>query len=159
MVRATRESGVTLIEVIVGVSVISALLVAIGLSITAYMDARENLLTRTKATYLAEEGYEIIRALRDNDWNTIDAITVDTVQYLDVSPASVGVGVSPEIIDSEYRRSFIVREVYRDANDDIVASTTAGATVDDGSREISVYVAGPAGTTTMQAILANVRAI
>lgn len=41
MVRATRESGVTLIEVIVGVSVISALLVAIGLSITAYMDARE----------------------------------------------------------------------------------------------------------------------
>lgn len=81
------------------------------------------------------------------------------MQYLDVSPASVGVGVSPEIIDSEYRRSFIVREVYRDANDDIVASTTAGATVDDGSREISVYVAGPAGTTTMQAILANVRAI
>ena len=50
-------------------------------------------------------------------------------------------------------------EAYRDGDDDITASTTAGATVDSGTREVEIYVAGPTGTSSMKALLTNLFAI
>jgi type II secretory pathway pseudopilin PulG len=159
MQNRVTERGVTLVEVILGVAIVSSLLVGIGFSVNTYSETKATLLTRTKAAYLAEEGQEIVRALRDTNWNTIDALTINTTLYLDVTDTTIATTNTPEVIDGDYRRSFIVREVYRNGSDDIVASTTVGATVDDGSRLIEMSVAGPAGTTTMEAILANVRAI
>ena len=153
------RSGVTLVEVLIGLSIITTTLVAIGLAVNSYVDARTALLRSTKTAYLAEEGYEILRALRDDNWNTIDALPVDTVRYLTVSTTTIGVTNSPEIIDSIYRRSFIVRSVYRDVNDDIVSGSAPGAVIDDGSRKIEMSVSNSKATTTLEAILANVHAI
>lgn len=152
------QSGITLIEVIVAISIIASMVIAIGFSIITYVDARAALLTNTKTLYLAEEGYEILRALRDDDWNTIDTLTVDTYHYLDVATSTIGVTVTPEIIDGEYRRSFIVRDLYRDGTDDVTASTTSGATVDPDSREVEIFVASPLGTSSLHAILTNIHA-
>lgn len=152
------QSGITLVEVVVGISIIAAAVVAIGFSVNAYVDARAVLLTDVKATYLAEEGYEIVRALRDDDWNTIDALALDTLLYLDVSTTTIAIGGSPEVIDTDFTRSFVLRELYRNGSNDITSSTTAGATVDDEGREIEVYVNGPNGTTSFQAIFTNLHA-
>lgn len=157
--KQAKQSGVTLIEVIVGIGIVAVTLVAIGFGVNAYVDARRELITETKSTYLIEEGYEIIRAIRDNDWNTIEALTTGSTYYLAVSTTTLAVSTTPEIIDSTYRRSFIVRAVYRNASSDIVPSSTSGATVDAGSRQIDVSVAGPTGTTTLSAILSNLHAI
>lgn len=153
------QSGVTLIEVLVGVSIVAVSLVAIGFSVNAYVDARTALLVNTKATYLAEEGYETLRAIRDTDWNTLDALAVDTEHYLSISTTTIAVSATPEVIDTDFHRSFILREVYRNASDDIVSSTTPGATVDDGSREATVYVGTPVGTSSLQAIITNIHAL
>ena len=159
MNKKHSRSGITLVEVLIGLSIITTTLVAIGLAVNSYVDARTALLRSTKTAYLAEEGYEILRALRDDNWNTIDALPVDTVRYLTVSTTTIGVTNSPEIIDSIYRRSFIVRSVYRDVNDDIVSSTAPGAVIDYGSRKIEISVSNSKATTTLEAILANVYAI
>jgi type II secretory pathway pseudopilin PulG len=159
MNRRAKIKGISLVEVLIGVSIVAALLVVIGYSINTYVSARAALLNNTKATYLAEEGLEIIRAVRDNDWNIIDALPTNATRYLSVSTTTFSIVPTPEIIDSNFYREFKVRPVYRNASDDIVASTTAGATVDDGSRQIYMYVGGPAGTTTMQAIITNLYAI
>ncbi len=144
---------------VIGIGIISVSLVAIGLSINTYVAARSALLNNLKATYLAEEGYEIIRAVRDTNWNTIDALTANGTYYLDVSGAAPAITTSPEIIDTNFRRSFVLRAVYRNGSDDIVSSTTVGAVIDDGSRQFDIFVAGPNGTTTFQAVLSNIYAI
>jgi type II secretory pathway pseudopilin PulG len=159
MKRTLRTHGVSLVEVLIGISIISALLVVIGYSINSYVAARAALLNNTKATYLAEEGLEIVRSIRDDDWTTIDGLPTNTARYLSVSTTTVSIVTTPEVIDGQFYRQFIVRPVYRNASDDIVASTTAGATVDDGSRQIDMYVGGPAGTSTLRAIITNLYAI
>jgi type II secretory pathway pseudopilin PulG len=159
MIRRSAQSGVTLVEVVIGIGIISVSLVAIGLSINTYVAARSALLNNLKATYLAEEGYEIIRAVRDTNWNTIDALSANGTYYFDVSGVAPVINTTPEIIDTDFRRSFVVREVYRNGSDDIVSSTTPGAVIDDGSRQFDIFVGGPNGTTTFQAILSNIYAI
>ncbi len=159
MIRRTAKSGVTLVEVVIGIGIISVSLVAIGLSINTYVAARSALLHNLKATYLAEEGYELIRAVRDTNWNTLDALTVNNRHYLSVSGVAPAITTTPEVIDTVFRRSFVVRNVYRNASDDIVSSTTPGARIDDGSRQFDIFVAGPSGTSTFQAILTNIFAL
>ncbi|MEK7639250.1 MAG: type II secretion system protein [Patescibacteria group bacterium] len=155
MPSRSSQSGVTLVEVIVGIGIITMSLVTIGLSVNSYVDARAALLNNVKATYLAEEGYEIIRALRDDDWDAFAALAVDTTQYLSVTPVTIAFSATPEIIDTNFTRSFILHDVYRNGSDDIVASTTAGSTGDDGAREVAVSVVSGNGTTTFRAILTN----
>jgi prepilin-type N-terminal cleavage/methylation domain-containing protein len=154
-----RQSGVSLIEVMMAMAIISSLVIAIGWSITTYVDARSALLNDVKNVYLAEEGYEIIRALRDDDWNTIDALTVGDTHYLDVSTSTIAIGGGPEVIDGEFYRSFVLTEVYRDSNDDVTASTTPGALVDTEILEVKVSVFGPTGTTSLSALVSNLHAI
>ncbi len=157
--RQFDNQGITLVEVLVGVSILAIIAVAIGISINTYVDFRSRLLTEAKTTYLAEEGYEILRAIRDDDWNTIDGLTVDTTQYLEVTSSAIGVTTTPEVIDTDYARSFVVRDLYRDSDDDVVASTTSGAVIDSDSREVEVTVVGPDDTVIFYSILSNVHNI
>lgn len=153
--RSSAQSGVSLIEVITGVAIITIILVAIGFAVQTYVAARTTLLVNLKATYLAEEGYEIIRSLRDENWNTIDALPVNTTRYLSVSTTTRAITTTPEVIDTNFRRSFKLQSVYRNSNDDIVASTAPGAALDSETREVEMSVSGPNGTTTFEAILTN----
>ncbi len=159
MEKTARLAGVTLIEVLVSISIITVLLGVIGYSVNSYVAAREALLESTKATYLAEEGLEIVRSIRDTDWNTIDALPLNTRRYLEVSTTTVAIDTSPEIIDGEFARFFIVREVHRNTSDDIVSPPTGTSVVDPGSKQIDMYVVGPSGTTTLSSIITNLYAI
>jgi len=154
-----QQAGITLIEVVIAIAVIASIVIAVGYAVTAYVEARSHLLIDTKAMYLAEEGYEIVRSLRDDDWNTIDSLVNNTVYYLDITAATIAVGTTAEVIDTDFVRSFIVEPVYRNASDDIVDATTPGATIDPGTRRLIMSVASPNGTTTVQAILTNLYAI
>jgi len=158
MKYATKEAGITLIEVVIGISIIAVAAVAIGYSINAYVSARAALLSDLKAAYLAEEGYELIRSIRDDDWMTLDALSLGALHYLDVSSTTATVTGTPEVIDGEYTRSFELNALYRNASDDVTTSGAPGATVDDGGRTLEVNVYGPNGTTTFEAIITNIHA-
>ena len=154
----TRNHGVTLIEVLIALSIVAVILIVVGFSVTAYVDARKNLLTQTKTTYLLEEGYETLRAIRDTNWSTLSGLTVGTRYYFSLSTTTLAVNTTPEVIDGEYRRSFVVRSVYRNNSKDIVASTTSGATIDANSRQVDISVASSLGTSSASAILTNIHA-
>lgn len=163
MIQSTRyslkHSGVSLIEVIVGISILAVILLAVGLSINAFAEARSRLVIDAQTLYLAEEGVEMVRALRDDDWDSIDSYAIDTTYYFDVATTTIAIGSTPEIIDGEFFRQVTFRQVYRNGSDDIVASTTGGASVDDELVEVEVSVGGPTGTTTLRSILSNIFAI
>ncbi len=154
----SKEAGITLIEVVIGISIITIAAVAIGYSINSYVSARAALLSDLKAAYLAEEGYELIRSIRDDDWMVIDALSLGTLHYLDVSSTTATVSATPEVIDGAYTRSFELEALYRNASDDVTTSGAPGATVDDGGRMLNVHVNGPNGTTTFEAIITNIHA-
>lgn len=153
--RRFKTSGVTLVEVLVGISIVVMMLVAIGLAVNNYVAARTALLSDTKAAYLAEEGYEIVRALRDNNWATMSGLTTGTTYYLSVATSTIAVTNTPEVIDGEYLRSFVVYDAYRNGSDDITSSTTVGASADTDMKEVHVSVGGPSGTSTFTGLLGN----
>lgn len=157
--KSSSELGVTLVEVMMAISIVAAMVVAVGLSVTTYVTARSELLVNLKTVYLAEEGHELLRALRDEDWNNLDSLTIGNQYYFDISTTTISTSVTQEVIDFDYYRSFVLAEVYRDGDDDITSSTTPGATVDTELFEAKVSVFGPVGTTTFTSIIANIHAI
>lgn len=158
MVR-TREQGITLIEVIIALSIITIMLVVVGYSVMSYVHARTELLDDVKTAYLAEEGFEIVRALRDADWTAFEVLAIGGDHYLAVATTTVAFSATPEFIGTDFFRTVTVANVYRDADDDIVPSTEPGATLDPESRLVTVSAGGPTGTSSFSGILTNLNAL
>lgn len=150
------QKGISIVEIIIAISILSAVVAFIGYSITLYIDARDRMLSDTVSLYLIEEGYELARSIRDEDWNDLDTLTLDTEYGFDVDASSIGVDLNPEIINGAYRRTFELRALYRDSDGDVVASTTTGSAVDTEGREILITVGSEKSTSTMKAIITNV---
>lgn len=157
-ISRSLQSGVSIVEVILGVAIITGMVGAIGLTVNTYVDTREDLLLDTKALYLTEDGLELMRAARDTDWNTIDALPLDTPLAFDLSGGTIAITTTPEVIDSTFTRTFEVHALYRNASDDVVDSSASGATVDDEGRAIEMNVVGTNGTTTLETIITNLYA-
>lgn len=151
------QRGVTLIEVVIAIAIISIMIVVVGYSVMTYVDARAQLLDNTKKLYLAEEGIELLRVLRDEDWTAIESLTVDDTYGFSVSTTTIATTGAIEEIDGTFYRSFVVSVVRRDANDDIDFS--GGGTIDSDTRLVTVSVFGPTSTTSLSAILTNINAI
>ncbi len=149
------QRGITLVEVLVGVSIFSMVLVFTAYTLTMYLTAGTETRETVKAQYLALEGMELIRAVRDNDWNIVAGLTVDAPQYLEITPSAITIGGTVEIVDAYYERQIITETVYRNSEDDVVASTTAGATVDADSRWIRVLVSWGGKSLELKALLTN----
>ena len=54
------SEGTTLVEVLVGVSIVAIVSIFVGLSVYQFSVVRNNILDDTNKLYLAEEAYEII---------------------------------------------------------------------------------------------------
>lgn len=156
MQSRTRQAGISIVEAIIGISIFALVVIFISQVITLYLETVSDTQMRTTATYLAVEGQEMLRFTRDQDWGNISGLSTGVTHYLALSSSTIGTTATPEVVSGTYRRSFVVQNVYRDTNDNIVASTTSGATKDDGSRLVTVSVGYGKGTTSLTALLTNI---
>jgi prepilin-type N-terminal cleavage/methylation domain-containing protein len=154
-----NHKGMSLVEVIIASAIASLVAIFVGVTVAQFASVRAGILNDTKKLYLAEEGYEIIRLIRDEDWSVLSVIPQQTYYHLQVSTTTLGIGLTPEIIDGEYIRSFRLLPLYRNNQGNIVSSTTSGATSDNNGRELYIYVADDSGTTTLRSLLMNFSAI
>lgn len=74
-------SGFSLIEVIIGLGIITVVLTSIILSLQFFIKASLLNTEKVQASFLLEEGIEIPRFLRDDSWSNITGLTVDTSYY------------------------------------------------------------------------------
>jgi hypothetical protein len=148
--------GVTVIEVAIGVSIAALVLIFSMQSLSLFINVGRTISEKTKAIYLAEDGLEIVRYLRDESWSTVSALSTSGTHYLSVTPGAFSFTSTPETVDG-YTRSFKISNVYRNSSDDIVASTTSGASPDTGSKYVELRVVGgtPVATTSISTILTN----
>jgi prepilin-type N-terminal cleavage/methylation domain-containing protein len=152
------KKGMGLVEILVAVFIFS---VVLGVLITInnfYLSNSSKNIKLTKATYLAEEGIEAVRIIRDNSWSNISSLSNSVDYYLSFNIASSTweATTSPSSIDS-YIRKFNLLEVERDINGKIVSS---GGAVDLYTKLVNVYISwqnkGSTTTKSMSFYISNI---
>src|SRR3990167_772789 len=141
------KSGFGMLEIIIGVAIISAslfsLIAVAQISLRFVGESTQN----AKSGFLLEEGVEAIKFLRDSGWDVnIVPLVVNVSHYLNFNGTNWESTSVNNYIDGVFERSFVIEDVYRDSNDDIAAS----GTLDAGTKKVSVLVSWNtrSGTTT-----------
>lgn len=139
-------SGFTLIEVIIACSIITMSMLTLLQASEKGVRLSSHALSKSQASFLLEEGVESVKSIRDNDWNTITALSLDTPYHLffdintnkwvfDSSAGSLANHIPTYPIDGVFDRTVVISSVSRDSNDDIV---TSGGSIDDGTKKVTI---------------------
>lgn len=138
MKKIYKKQGFGLLEIVVGVSIISLTLFGIMSTVGVSFKLMEDSTMNIQASYLLEEGVEALRILRDSSWSgNIDSLSVDTSYYL-IFESNNWLATSTVVyIDNVFKRTFVLKDVNRDANDDIVEF---GGALDSDTKKIIVSV-------------------
>ncbi|MFC1757007.1 hypothetical protein ACFLZC_02545 [Patescibacteria group bacterium] len=142
------NKGFTILEVVLGVSIIAISMFSLMTVLNMSFQLMEESTRGIQASFLLEEGLESIRTLRDTSWDdNITTLSSDNAYYLVFSGGIWSSTSSNVFIDDIFDRSFVVNDVYRDSNDDIVNS---GGSLDESTKKFTVSVSWSTknGTTT-----------
>ncbi len=145
--KNNKNTGFTLVEVIIACSIISLVTIALMSSASKGIELSGRALRQTQASMVLEEGVEAVKSIRDNSWTTISNLNLDTNYYLtfntNTNTWSLGItAVTP--VDSIFTRTVVFSAVNRDANDDIASS----GTLDTGIKKVNVTVSWQTKTGT-----------
>jgi len=151
MKKYTRGIGV--VEIIVGVAIITLSLIGVVVSFNLHFKAGIENTKKIQATYLAEEGIEVMRFLRDSSWTlNIVPLSTTTTYHLFFNGLYWETTTTPLYIDETFERTITLSDVYRrDSDSDIVpATSTLPKTADPAIRLITIGLAWPTdiGSTT-----------
>jgi type II secretory pathway pseudopilin PulG len=130
--------GVGLIEIVVVIAVIGVTFLGfyqlIALSIRPIQESAR----ASQAAYLAQEGIEAVRTLRNESWGSNITPLVDEANYYPgVSAGNWTLAATdPGPIDGLYRRTVTVHEVFRDADDNINPT----GTLDEKTKKVTARV-------------------
>jgi len=138
--------GFSLAEAIIA----SAIALFVILGITAFFSTIFSMSVansaRIQGAFLAEEGLEVVRLLRDSGWDeNIEIQTLNTPFYIDFDGSSWQATTTNIYIDGFFEREVILSEANRDSNFDIVDS---GGSADPNSRKVTVSVSWSLGNST-----------
>lgn len=141
-----RDKGISLVELLVGAAILTMFIVALVVVFQNFLVQSFNSVEKVQASYLAEEGIEVFKALRDDGWEeNIADLEEGTVYYLNFSDGAWQlVSSQPALIEGSFDRALIIEEVYRDGSDDISDS----GTVDPNTKKVSVSVSWLQGNAT-----------
>lgn len=155
----STKKGLTVIEVIVASAVFSAAVVSIGGAYNYFSRVAYRNTASVQAAFLAEEGVEAVRILRDYSWSgNIAGLTNGTTYRLTWNGTRWGTTTSATLIDNQFDRTFVLSAVNRDGSFDVV---TSGGSLDTGTRKVTVtvswYLPGD-GTSTksVEAYISNI---
>src|SRR3989344_972184 len=146
-VRRSSQQGISLIEIVLVIFIASTVLFAVAQVATLSLRISAEKKIELKATYYMQEGLEALHAMRDESWTTrIAPLSASTTYYVAPTASAWTLsGTNPGALDGVYTRTVVMRDVARDAGDDIVS---AGGTNDPDTKKFTVTVTWntPAGT-------------
>lgn len=133
--------GISVVEILVVIFILGAAFFGIINAALLTFKSNQNDELFIKAKFLAEEGMEALRSVRDNNyWFSSDGLGSKSSgidYYLNNSSARWLLVSSPIEQIGEFTRKIRFEDVYRDSNDNIVAS---GGSLDANSKKVIVYV-------------------
>ncbi|MDP3762853.1 MAG: type II secretion system protein [bacterium] len=136
-----KQKGFGLLEIVIAVAIVGGALWALASVFLLAERAQELSREKLQAVFLAEEGLEVSRYLRDSGWNSnIAPLLTSTDYYLNFNAATsqwTTTVTAPAAIDGIFSRSFRIENVLRDSGDNIAPSGTN----DPETRKIIMKVA------------------
>lgn len=143
--------GLSLVEVVISAAIILVVSVSVVTMYARYVRVASMTDQNLKASYLAEEGVEVVKYFRDSTWSgKINTLATSTDYFLNFSTSTLtwSTSTSVQLIDGMYDRRVRLSNVYRDAGSDI-STSTVGTTYDPNIRLVNVTVSwGIAGATS-----------
>ncbi|MBU3969029.1 hypothetical protein KJ991_02330 [Patescibacteria group bacterium] len=135
--KVENKKGIGLVEMMVGLSVFIFIVLSFIISFN-YFIKNSILGTKTvQAYFLAEEGIEAIKSMRNNSWTVnINQLVSGQEYYLHFNGNYWESTTTQSTIDGVFTRKFILENIYRDTNGDISSS----GVLDSGSKKINVFI-------------------
>lgn len=146
--KIKRNTGLSLIEILIGSAIISVTLVSMVAAYAAVERYAFANMHALKATHLAEEGVEAIKFMRDSGWaSNISSLSDNTAYHLYWDGSKWTSTTSEYYIDTKFDRVFTLSPVNRDGSYNVVSS---GGSPDSNSRKATVTVSwrGYSATST-----------
>ncbi len=141
MRKEISGSGFSLVEVMIGSSIILIGFFALISAFNGYLRIASANANTLQASLLAEEGIEAVRLLRDNGYAAnISALSNDTNYYLSWNGSGWVATTTRILVDSLYERKFVLSAVNRDNATDRISTAASGVTVDTHARKATVTV-------------------
>ncbi len=145
--RQSYNRGLTLGEILIAGAIIAATAVTVFAAFSGVVKYAEQNTALVKAGYLAEEGIEALRMMRDSGWTTnIASLTTGSTYRLAWSGSQFVATTTNSFIDKQFDRTVVLSSVGRDSNYNIV---TSGGTTDTGTRKATVTVSWKNGSATI----------
>jgi len=133
-VNNARAFGV--VEIIIGSALISIALVSLISAFQVSLVASRDVGRKIAAVFLAEEGMEAARIMRDRAWENISGLSTTTTYYLSFTGGTWATTTLSTTTFNTYYRTIHVSDVYRDGSDDIAVS----GTLDPSAKKVTVDV-------------------
>ena len=135
-----------MIEILVVVGVLGIALVTLTQVIQLSFRLSHIANDRVEAVYLAREGMEALRYLRDDSWTSyIAPLSTTTIYHLSFNGSRYATTTTaPALINKKFQRQFTTASVFRDSNDNIAGSGTA----DTSTVQLTMKVLWQVGTVS-----------
>lgn len=149
------DRGFTIVEILVAAFIIVTCFFGIMGVSQKFLALSAHSLKLTQASFLLEEGAEAVKTIRDDDWNTLFALSVDTPYYLLFSGGKWTLTETVQTTD-EFTRSIRFSRVYRDSADQISASGTLDNGTLLGTVTVSWSSAAASSSKSLSFYIANI---
>ena len=154
----SNEQGFSLIEIILGIGMLTMSLVSITSYYRKVLDVSNETTRHIQSGFLLEEGLESVKMLRDQSWaSKIATLSTTTSYYLYWNGTQWTATTTRQIVENTFTRTFKLADVKRDGSDNI----SSAGTYDAGTKKVTVYVtwsrkgANNTATDTVETYIAN----
>lgn len=121
--RSHLSKGFSVAEAVVAVFLISLVIISVWEIYTLYLKISLANPSYFKASFLAEEGVEAVKFMRDANWTqNIGTLTSGTPYMVEFNSTNWQFVDTPYLIDGRFDRRLIFSDVYRDVSGNIVES-------------------------------------
>ncbi|MDO8620448.1 MAG: hypothetical protein Q7R64_03830 [bacterium] len=134
--------GFSLVEVVVGTSLILLSLTGLTTAYSFYLKAGLTNMDNLKSAFLLQEGVEAVTLMRDDAWSNLSSLPVDTAYYLSWNGAKWATSTTEVLVDTIFTRTVKLSSVYRKtAGQDIVdVSAPDPKALDGNAKKLVVSV-------------------
>lgn len=147
-----NKRGFGLIEIIISTAIITVSLSAFYFFYQKALSMEQKSTDFIQANLLLEEGVEVAKLFRDDSWtNNILSLATSTPYYLNFTGVDWEATTTETLVDPIFDRTITFDDVFRDANDNLSASTSG--TYATGTLKLTVKVDWlDRGATTSQSL-------
>jgi len=147
-----QQKGIGIIEVIICIAIITITFWSFTGIAKYSLKIQEQSKAKIEAINLASEAIEAVRSIRDESWDNISSLLLETKYYPIISENKWTLTLNnPGLINGTYSYSVTLERIYRDANDNISETGTE----DNQTKKIIALVEWPDREETKQISLST----